>query len=80
MQVQNHGSIALILPTTAAEAEWLEEHLDPDGPQWGSNLIVGPDGSYWAPGRAVEPRYLGDILAGAEDAGFTLEGVKLVRK
>lgn len=56
--VTNHGSIWLIQPLTETAANWFADNLDPDCMMHGSAY-------------AVEPRYAGDILMGAQEYGLT---------
>lgn len=57
MRVEDHGTIVLLCPETAAETGWLDEHVAEDAMWWGGGLVC-------------EPRYVGDILAGmARDIG-----------
>jgi hypothetical protein len=57
--VENHGSIVLLRPATAAGRAWLEANCDRSGyqPFTGGTLLC-------------EPRYVADIVAGARDAGL----------
>lgn len=59
--VHNHGSIAVVTPTTDAANAWVEEHVAEDRLTWGAH------GAF-----AVEPRHLVDLLVGAQSAGFTV--------
>lgn len=54
----HYGSIFVVTPFTQAAKEWLGMHVDLEEAQ------------YWAGGVVVEPRYVEDILVGAEDAGL----------
>jgi hypothetical protein len=56
-EVSDHGSIVLVTPLTADAREWLHEHTD---------------GQWYAGGLAVEPGYVGDLLSGIIDEGFSL--------
>jgi hypothetical protein len=60
-RLDNHGSIALLIPLTNAGREWLESNVNPEPWQW------------FGPGLAVEPRYLGALLNGALDDGLEVE-------
>jgi hypothetical protein len=57
-QVENHGSIMLVRPLSRAASDWLELHTDPDSSQ------------YWGDALVVEPRYLGDLVAGMQGDGL----------
>jgi hypothetical protein len=61
IRVEDHGSVILLHPATDAARDWLEEHVGRD------------DGfqPYW-PVVVCEPRYVGDIVAGA-----TLDGLRV---
>ena len=50
MRIENHGSICLARPETAAQREWLLETAPEDAQFFGDAL-------------ALEPRYVGDFLA-----------------
>lgn len=56
--VTNHGSIVLIAPHSQAADEWLDEN-------------IGDDAMWFGGALAVEPRYVGDILYGMQEAGLT---------
>lgn len=56
--VTNHGSIYLIKPLTETAANWFADNLPEDAPMLGSAY-------------AVEPRYAGDIIMGAQNEGLT---------
>ena len=53
--IENHGSLVLVRPLTAACQEWLEENTDG---QWFGNALV------------VEPRYVHDLVGGLWADGF----------
>jgi hypothetical protein len=59
--VENHDSIVLLRPATAAGRDWLEAHCDWSGyqPFTGGTLLC-------------EPRYVADIVAGARQAGLAV--------
>lgn len=57
--VSNHGSVCLIDPQTELGKAWTKEHLPADALMMGSAY-------------AVEPRYLVDILVGAQEDGLTV--------
>lgn len=56
--VTNHGSIWLIQPLTESAEEWFADNLPEDAPMLGNAY-------------AAEPRYVGDIIMGAQNAGLT---------
>lgn len=58
VRLSDHGSIIVLTPDSDEARAWCEEHLPNDAPRWGAH------------GYAVEPRYVGDIVAGMEDAGL----------
>jgi len=51
------GSLFLVIPHTDTGREWLADHIAEDA-QW------------WCGGAVVEPRYVEDILVGAQDDGL----------
>lgn len=60
-KLDNHGSICLLHPLTAAARTWVEENIGADNgyqPQYPSVLI--------------EPRFCANVLAGIADAGLVL--------
>lgn len=57
----SHGSLCTLLPVTEPAIEWTEENLS------------GPEVQYWCGAVVVEPRYVGDIVAGLRDDGLTVE-------
>lgn len=59
--VDNHGSILILNANTEAAREWVEAHLPEDRQTWGKI------------GTVVEPRYIGDIVAGIEGDGLSVE-------
>lgn len=62
MLVRNEGSIVLLVPSSQTGEEWLNENI-------GLDNGFQP---YW-PSVVVEPRYIGDILAGMTADGLTIE-------
>jgi hypothetical protein len=59
IHVANHGSIFTLTPTTDGGRAWLEEHTDPEA-------------TWWCGGVVVEPRYVGDVCAGAIADGLVV--------
>jgi hypothetical protein len=57
IQVENHGTLFLLRPLTEAGQTWLEEHTVGETQWFGGAL-------------AVEPRYVLDIVLGAQDDGL----------
>jgi len=57
LEFQNHGSLFVVVPFTEAGKDWLDENVGRDALTWGRGIVV-------------EPRYVEDILVGAEDAGL----------
>ncbi len=58
--VSNHGSIVLLQPTTPEARAWFDENLSEDHQEFGGAI-------------ACEPRYVGDILDGLTEAGFSIQ-------
>lgn len=56
--VENHGSIFVVQPLTAAGREWIEEHVQSEPYQW----LGG--------GLCVEHRYVAGLVDGMIDAGL----------
>lgn len=54
---ENHGSLILVRPHTFEARDWLEEMTD---------------GEWFADALVVEPRYLGPLVEGMVEAGFTV--------
>lgn len=59
IRVQNQGTLYLLFPASDAGEQWLSEHTDGDATWWGRALVV-------------EPRYLADIVAGAQADGLVV--------
>jgi hypothetical protein len=57
IRVEDHGSIVLLRPLNETADQWLGENLDPNALTFGNAV-------------AVEPRYVGPIVAGAREAGL----------
>lgn len=55
LRVENHSSIYLVRPETAAGREWLEEHTD---------------GTWFGDALVVEHRYVADLVSGAAEDGL----------
>jgi hypothetical protein len=60
IQVSDQGSIVLFYPSTAEGRAW-----------WRDNVQAAP---MFGPAYAVEHRYAGDIIEGAQADGLTVEG------
>jgi hypothetical protein len=60
IQVEDHGSIALLRPLTDAGETWLQNNCHSEPWQW------------WAGALAVEPRYLEAIAIGIAEDGLAL--------
>ena len=58
---ENHGSIVLIRPLTAAGQSWLDQHVGDDETQYLGHAI------------AAEPRYCQDIFLGAQRDGLVVQ-------
>jgi hypothetical protein len=54
---EDHGSVCILTPITAAAKAWTEENI-PSAQRWAGDIAIGP-------------RYVGPILAGVEEAGLT---------
>jgi len=57
-RLTNHGTISLLAPLTAAAEAWIDEHLPEDAQMLGNAI-------------AIEPRYVGDIVAGILTEGLS---------
>lgn len=58
--VENHGSIFLLRPLSEAAREWATKHIPEDAQNWGDAVVV-------------EHRYIGDIVAGIQADGLTVQ-------
>jgi hypothetical protein len=56
---ENHGSVFLLRPISAAACIWVEQHLPSDRLTFGNAVVI-------------EPRYLWAILAGLQDDGLAV--------
>lgn len=63
-RVANHGSIIILTPISLEARDWLSTAVSELAPRWCGGL-------------AVEPRYIGDIVSGIVDAGFSIVGSAL---
>jgi hypothetical protein len=78
LTIQHHGTLVILRPDAQEAIDWLEEHLDPDGPRPRSAPRPGTrPGRRW--GRAAEPRYVPGIVDGFERAGGTVSRAALIR-
>ena len=57
----HHGSITLLTPLTVAAYDWVDEHIPQNATRWGQCSV------------AVEPRYIGDIIAAIYEDGLTCQ-------
>jgi hypothetical protein len=57
-RVDNHGSILVLKPLTAAAKEWVADHL------------AHPETQTWGGGTVVEPRFMEAIVQGIQDDGL----------
>jgi len=60
-EVQNHGSIFLLIPLTSSARVWIDDHIGKDNghqPMWPTVL--------------VEHRFIADIVAGIQDDGLAV--------
>lgn len=62
----NHGSICVLMPLTRAARAWLECN------------VINEETQIWAGGVVVEPRYVGALVQGIYQDGFTIDGIKPV--
>lgn len=60
-EVEDHGSIFILTPTSDAGLNWCWEHLPEDAQRWGKF------------GYVIEHRYIQDIVAGMERDGLVSE-------
>ncbi|MCX7177946.1 MAG: hypothetical protein NTX56_03980 [Proteobacteria bacterium] len=60
MTVQDHGTLFLLTPNTAAAKVWIDENVQEGARWWGKALVV-------------EHRYIGDVVNGAINDGLTVE-------
>jgi hypothetical protein len=60
IHVFNAGSVVILTGKTPEGRDWLEANLDADA-------------SRWCGGFAVEPRYVGAILDGADSDGLSID-------
>lgn len=60
IRVHNFGSICVLEGSSAPGSQWLQDHLPQESQQWRSG------------GYVVEPRYVADILEGAQADGFSV--------
>ena len=58
-RVENHGSVCMVHPISQEAKNWIDENVGDQ--QWFGHSL------------AVHPRYLGDLVAGMEDAGLVQE-------
>jgi hypothetical protein len=60
-QVENHGSIFLLIPLTPSARAWVDDH-------------IGRDNGYQPhyPTVVIEHRYIADIVAGIQDGGLAV--------
>jgi len=63
IRIEDHGSIVLLRPENAMARQWLLDHVADDAQWFG--------GEYAA--LAVEPRYVADIVQGADEDGLEVE-------
>jgi hypothetical protein len=55
--VENHGTIFLLRPNTAAARQWIEDHIPDDAQKFGGAVVV-------------EHRYIADIVQGIVNDGY----------
>lgn len=61
VMVDRHGSIVGLSPMTATGRKWIEEHCQAESWQWLAGTLN------------VDMRYAGDIVAGMQADGLTVE-------
>jgi hypothetical protein len=59
-RLDNHGTISVLFPVTAAAHEWVEENLPADRMHWGAG------------GTVIEHRYVRDIVNGIVNDGLEI--------
>lgn len=59
-RLDDHGSVAILIPNNDAAEDWIAENIGSEAPHWGSSGVV------------IERRYVADIVAGIQDAGFKI--------
>lgn len=59
VRVVDHGSITIFIPTSDTGREWIAEN-------------IASDAMRWAGGVVVEPRYIVDIVVGAQNDGLEI--------
>lgn len=57
--IVDHGSVIIVRPMTDSAKDWVLDNVDYDSGTFGF-------------GVPVEPRYFPDLLAGIQDAGFSI--------
>lgn len=60
IKFSNHGSICVLNGISHIGANWLDQNL-------------AQDSQRWAGGYVVEPRYVDDIIEGAQSDGMTIQ-------
>jgi hypothetical protein len=58
--LENHFSIFLVRPLTAAASDWIETNVSEDRQYFGNSLVV-------------EPRYVVDLVEGMREAGLAVQ-------
>jgi len=60
-EVQNHGSIFLLIPQTSSARDWIDDH-------------IGTDNGYqpYFPTIVIEHRFIADIVAGIQGDGLAV--------
>ena len=61
-ELQNHGSIFLLIPQSISARIWIDDHIGKDN---GFQLHY--------PTVVVEHRFIADIVAGIQEDGFTVQ-------
>jgi hypothetical protein len=59
LQIENYGSLFLLRPTSAPGRDWLDANIQPDALKFGNAV-------------ACEPRYVRDIVLGAQADGLAV--------
>jgi hypothetical protein len=59
--VQNEGNVFILYANSDAAKQWVVDHLPAEAATWGSSGVV------------IEHRYVGDIVAGIQGDGLTVE-------
>lgn len=59
-QLVDHGSIVILTPRSDSAHDWVDAHIDSERAEWCGGVVI-------------EPRYVGNILAGINSDGLSWE-------